>query len=469
MTDQPMKKSDISRPAHCPDLAAVLAIALLILVAVFYWRFVFARKFQVDFSAYYSATSLMARGGNPYYDFLSSRDGVLFKHSQYLQPPVTACFFLPLALLDYATAKTAYYFLQVAVLTAILVYIFGSLRRALWINLAVFALMPWLAWPLYTHFERGQTDLWVLLFIVLSYFSWKRDRSLAAGIWLGLAGLFKLPALFLFIIPLVFKDRRFLAGGLLAAGLLMAISSWMGGFDLHRAYFLEYLPAISRTGSLPPDMDTAAPLQTGFQQNKFVWEGKEYTVARSLQAGSGTLTGFLREQFSPIASLLLGLVGLVATFLMIIFVQRRNQSSGMEWASRNCAWAAAMLAILVFHPLTWVMAYVWLAMLIPLCLTVRRALASDMTTRLVYIAEGIALLMILIGDPITSVGIGLTVKFPIITASVVWIAANRVWIGGTTLWLAALYLTAKMAEPSIWPLMGSSMNVLNARREQSTK
>ena len=216
--------------------------------------------------------------------------------------------------------------------------------------------IPLLFWPFYAHFERGQTDLLVLFFIACSKFFWDRGKSTLAGVLLAVGAAFKLPTAFIFCVPLAAKDKNFVLGGLISFALLLLLSLSIDGDAINQAYFLQYLPAIASSGILPVEVYDIEQQQSGLRAGRYMWDGREYAVALGFQATNGSFTRFLRLSLNHAFGTLVGILGFILTASTIIFFLRRNDSL----LSRQVAWAFAMLAVLLFHPLTWLMNYVWL-------------------------------------------------------------------------------------------------------------
>ena len=113
---------------------------------------------------------------------------VVFTHSRFLYPPIVAELFRPFAALPYVAAKSVFTMLAVAAWVRGASVRATSSREGRALVLAAGALF----YPLYLHLERGQVDLFVLLFLLVAFD--RRARTVVAGAALAAAMAFK-PAL----------------------------------------------------------------------------------------------------------------------------------------------------------------------------------------------------------------------------------------------------------------------------------
>src|SRR5262249_39966384 len=88
---------------------------------------------------------------------------------------------------------------------------------------------------------RGHVNLFVLALLAMLIACLARQRSLAAGWWLGMAICIKVIPAFLLIVPLWLKDRRCLAGSCLGLAIgLLVIPSLVFGPSRTMTYYEEY-------------------------------------------------------------------------------------------------------------------------------------------------------------------------------------------------------------------------------------
>ena len=335
----------------------ILLIALATVTAlVFFYYHKISVYYQVDFSAYYAAAVSVSRGEDPYANSPEFEHGQRFEHSQFLQPPIVAHFFRLFAWYPYHQAKNLWFVAQLLLIIAVIALQVRDPIKTVLVTNGILIAIPLLFWPFYAHFERGQTDLLVLFFIACSKFLWDRGKSTSAGILLAFGAIFKLPTAFIFSVPLAAKDKKFVMGGLISFALLLLLSLSIDGYAINQAYFLQYLPAIGNTGILPVEVYDIEQEQSGLRAGRYMWDGREYAVALGFQAPNGSFTRFLRLELNHAFGTVMGILGVLLAATVIIFFLHRNDSL----LSRQVAWLFAMMTVLLFHPLTWLMNYVWL-------------------------------------------------------------------------------------------------------------
>ena len=325
------------------------------LIAAAWWRSVFSTHYQVDFSAYWNAGRAVLAGKSAYSFFDT------FQHSEFLYPPIVADFFAVLALFDYEDAKVIWYGIQILCLVSAIGLMQERGRQAAIISLALLLGLPVFSWPLYAHLERGQIDLLTLFCITLSYRLQVENQDLIAGMALAAAGMFKLPALALFLIPLVHFNKRFLLGGILACAGLLIGTLILDGYEINFLYWTKYLPHIAKTGLLPPDVFDAKLTP---HAEVITYQGKTYVTA---------------QDFSVVTSLGSKVAGILLFLLALI---------GIIMKSKPCSesWLLIMLTVMLANPLTWLMQYVWILFIITTRL--RTSVATLVGMALIGINDG---------------------------------------------------------------------------------
>jgi len=402
---------------------------------------VISHHYQIDFSAYYSAAKLLAHGANPYVDSLTGEDGKLFIHSEYLQPPLVAALFWPLSLFSYDIAKTFWFLIQILLVIGILIFSASDPvldPKTFYLTSLLVAGSFFIFWPVYTLFERGQTDLFVLFWICLGYTFWKRGHPVAAGFVIVIAALFKLPAAFLLTVPLASRGRKPAIGAGLALGILLVASLLIVGIELNRLYLTEYLPEIIRTGH--NTSEDPAFGKGGASSAQIIWEGKTYKTATGFQSSIGSIIPTI---YAKSGDLNRGLVSLaafsLAALLIFVFLQfdHSNQAGRL-------AWIFALLSTLLFHPLTWVMTYVWLLPVVFIGYDSWRSFIHSILVQALAALGLLGMLLICIGEQFFMqinrwIGIpGAHIAGQTINLWSNLLIVNRIWIGGSLLWLVAL-------------------------------
>jgi hypothetical protein len=106
--------------------------------------------------------------------------------------------------------------------------------------------------PLHTQFLYGQLHLLVLVMIVVAFWLYLRNMSVAAGVTISVAAALKLyPILFVFYF-LRKRQWRVLAGIAFGSVGLMALSIGLFGYEVHRVYLEQVLPRFVRGEGFDP-------------------------------------------------------------------------------------------------------------------------------------------------------------------------------------------------------------------------
>jgi len=296
-------------------------------------------------------------------------------------------------------------------------------------------------YPYYTHLERGQTDLLILLFILLSYTSWQNGKSFIAGIFLAFASLLKIPAIFIYSIPIAIKDKDFIKSGLLTYIAITIISFILNGKELNKDYYFTYLPTIGLTGNLPTEVFNSSGVTKS--EPKYKIDNVLYqNLLISHEVSGGTLLKFFNKKY-------LGVIGFVIVFGIIFYcLQRHNDSESI-----TICWIYGMLSILLFHPMTHVMNYVWMLFIIPRTLQIiqysnkeiirakRKILYSLIAIGSLFIGmgESISNTLPVMVDNVYSI-IKVTTGHFTINKFLITLLYERVWIGGVIIFFVTTWM-----------------------------
>ena len=335
----------------------VLPTLVILLLYKIYYLNDLQNHYQVDFSSYYSAGLLLNNNENPYLENVIY-DDKLFMHSQYLQPPIVAQFFRIFTVLPYEKSKSIWVLLNIIILLLMIeVIIKSNIKYILYFLLIIF--LDKIFFPFYTLFERGQTDLLILLLIYCSYKIWKRGNSLFGGVFLALASILKLPVIFMFSVPLAIKDKTFIFAGISTHIIILTMSLVLNGVELNKKYFFNYLPHVGKTGNLPTE------LLMNSQNNghkDYSINDKNYEIQPiGDHVSGGSITKYLDNK-------ILGLLGFMFAFILVSYLLKtENRDDKID-----LAWIISMLTILLFHPMTHVMNYVWMLLIIPMLINLKR-------------------------------------------------------------------------------------------------
>ena len=219
----PNSANTILAAASRPWVIAILSIAALLYAAGGLRN---ARGFErADFSCYYLWAYAARQNLNPYtinFEPIAASmrlrtDGM--DHADY--PPTFILMFEPLTILSPQAAYRVWMGLNLAALIAALVFLLGNdsgLDNRVKI---AFAALAFLFYPLRIHFNWAQTQLVLLLMLVLTGRWLARRRDGAAGLILALAGLLKIFPLF--VVGYLLVERRWRA--LIFTGIGLALGA----------------------------------------------------------------------------------------------------------------------------------------------------------------------------------------------------------------------------------------------------
>jgi hypothetical protein len=194
-----------------------------------------------DLAAFYEGAARL-QDGLPLYetdvDFYA-------KPIQYIYPPPIALLLQPFH--SYATAWWVWagvsFISWIAALALLVRELSGELRERIppaWWPLLLAELIAFT--PVLSHFFWGQTQLQLLLLLVISWMLLRRDRDTAAGIVLGVAIAIKIFPLLLFV-PLFARQRwRCLIAATLSAAAVLAVSYAIVGWEQAYVFFADVLP-----------------------------------------------------------------------------------------------------------------------------------------------------------------------------------------------------------------------------------
>jgi len=234
-------------------------ILLAVLLALFV-RYGFLRGWHTlntDFPNYYVAASIHRLGiplDRAYEwtwfqrqnDHLGAREGIVAFAPN---PPLCVLPILPLTTLPALAAKRVWLILNLGFL-ALALWVLCRVTTLRWVRVAGIALLCVV--PLYTNFWYGQYYVLVLLLISGAYCASYLGHRFTSGMLLAIAAMLKLfPAVFLVL--LIWKrDWRSVAGFILGAAGLAAISVSIFGWEVHRVFLIQVLPQSSRGEWLAP-------------------------------------------------------------------------------------------------------------------------------------------------------------------------------------------------------------------------
>ena len=223
-------------------------------------------------------------------------------------------------------------------------------------------LLTMVSFPFFYHVHEGQIDMIVAALAVSGFLLYPRWNGWPSAALFALAVAVKVsPILLVAVVCLYFRDWRFLLK-VAACGVVVFLASLLVvDVSLYREYVVKILPKISGSD---PSMYNQTPL-------RFWWK-------YPLVVKAGSALGYL-------------------ALLFLVWVTGRNTRRVAESerrvdlrTERNSVLLLAVVLMLLFSPLAWQMAYVWV--IVPLALVLTGAPPRGKEWAVLLLAVGAALL-----------------------------------------------------------------------------
>lgn len=304
---------------------------------------------------------------NPYKNYIAEDwllwDGVAqFGHSRFLYPPAIGNFFQPIAKLHYSSAKHIWNYLNFFfVITAVFLWLKISAYDKNIFAILIAGIFIFNFFPFYTLLERGQIDGLTFLFLSAGIFLSVKKQDISAGVFFGIAAIFKFYCLL--VIPFYLLKKKFNTVISFVTTLIIIVSAMyaLNGTSLVHDYVFNQLPRISEFA------------ESGTEEMKIdSWILKNYfTISRysiSLIEGqfwvSESISFFSKASLIKVITAVQSKAGLnlsstvwsVMLFILIFIFFAKNFKVYKELY----LWAAVLVMILICSPFTWVMNLVWL-------------------------------------------------------------------------------------------------------------
>lgn len=300
---------------------------------------------RTDFASFYFASKAVAQDLSPYaartLDTIAAKDRVANHVLPYLYPPFLAIVAQPLTTLSPADAQQVWDLLQIAAAAVAAALVFlalpwrgsGTQQPRYWTAAGIITIGAVVLLPFRDNVAFGQVNVFVLLFMALSFHLYFRQRwDWLAGASLAVAALLKVtPAIFLmfFVVNKRFRAVWGFAGGLC----VLVLASFDAGGKQHWLEFWHFLP----------NMGYARNVDGGFHPS---------IVANF------SLAGFLMRVFVGEAPLvrLLTMVCAVLMFAALLFVHLKKGNERNE-----AGFVLPYLILMVIaSPVTWLHHLVYL-------------------------------------------------------------------------------------------------------------
>ena len=302
---------------------------------------------QHDFYQYYAGGHNWNLGVDPYVNHPD--DARVIHHprhddpsiSGYIYPPTVLPLFGVLAHYDYATARTVWLALGVGAF-ALLILVATAVSRGRRLEvLTACVLLTMVSFGFFYHVHEGQIDMIVAALSIGAFLLYPRWRGWPSAALLAVAVAVKVsPILLVAVMVVYFRDWRFLLKTLACGVVVVAVSLAVVDFSLYREFVTSILPKIAGSDPSPYNQ---TPLR--------FWS--RYPLAVKL----GSAIGY-------------------AALIFLTWVAGRNSQRLADAdrpvdrrTERNAVLLTAVLLMLLFSPLSWMMAYVWVIVPLALVLT----------------------------------------------------------------------------------------------------
>ena len=323
---------------------------------------------QHDFFQYYAGGHNWRLGVDPYLNH-PGVPGVIEhpRHdksdiSGYIYPPTLLPLFGALSGTDYDTARGVWLALNV-VAFALMMLVAALVSRGRRLEVLTAAvLLTMVSFGFFYHVHEGQIDMIVAALSISAFLLYPRWKGWPSAALLALAIATKVsPVVLVAVIALYYRDWRFVLKTAALVVAAAAVSLAFVDLSLYRAYLTDILPAISGSD---PSLYNQTPL-------RFWW--RYPTVVKI-----GSALGY-------------------AALLFLVWVVGRN-SRRLPQAERrvdlrterSAVLLLAVVLMLLFSPLAWQMAYVWV--IVPLALVLTAPPPRGKEWAVLVIAVGAALL-----------------------------------------------------------------------------
>jgi Glycosyltransferase family 87 len=381
-------------------LAVVLVAAAIVLLAV-YWVPTVRRYYdypqpvqtgelvpQYDFFQYYAGGHNWRVGLDPYLNYHGVKGAILFPRSLsisgYIYPPTFLPLYGLLSRASYDVARALWLALSLAVLGASLVagVMLARGRRLVTLSLGLFFFAA--SNPLLFHIRQGQIDMIVAGLAVTGFLLYGRARSLPSAVLLAAAILLKVtPLVLVLAMAAYYRDWRLLAKTALAGIALVAVSLVVVHPHLYVVYVQHVLPQVS--------------------------EGNPFFHNQSLLRAWSYLGSFVKFASLTAYALIVAAAAVVGGENLREPTPSGTRAARRPWAHDPCASGAGLLhsrdlqllllvvtAVLLFTPLSWRMAYVWV--LVPMTMALAAAPWRGRPWQLGLVAAGAVLMCLPVWD-----------------------------------------------------------------------
>lgn len=332
--------------AFLKDILRFMQAYFIYLLPSVFIIYLVLESYQIDFRAYYIAGKAVLYSLNPYInhvgkypEFFVPVNAGEAPTSGFVYLPMTALFFVPLALFSYSTAKIIY---SSFILIVLWLLLFELVRQSSFKIKGEALLFSMASFPVIANFERGQVDILVCYLTILGFFLYQRYRQkFLAGAIFGLAfciKLFPAIAILYFLAKRQFKVVLYSFASILV--LLVAPIPVLGN-SIYTSYLKTILPEIF--GQIASEAPIILHGQAVINQMVMSVDSNGLLVSHDFV--HGFMNPFLRDK--PLVSLIVGFIA----FLVLMYYLRRESTEYQFFSIVNC--------IHLFNSRTWIMGIVW--------------------------------------------------------------------------------------------------------------
>ncbi len=299
---------------------------------------------QHDFFQYYAGGHNWDLGLDPYLNHPA--DARAIQHPRHDDPTISGFIYPPtvlplmglLARADYDAARAAWLALDVTCF-ALLIAVAVLVRRGRRLEtLTACVLLTLVSFPFFYHVHEGQIDMIVAALSIVGFMLYPRWKGWPSATLFAVAVAVKVsPVLLVLVVVLYFRDWRFVLKTLVCGLAVLAVSLVWVDISLYRDYVADILPAIAGSDPSP------------YNQTPLRFWSRYPTLVKA-----GSALGY---------AALLFLAWLAGRNARRLPQEKRSIDAGAE---RNAMLLLAVLLTLLFSPLAWQMAYVWV--IVPLAL-----------------------------------------------------------------------------------------------------
>ncbi len=288
---------------------------------------------NVDFFAYYNAGSRFLKNDNPYFWGKDAQNNPII--SDFIYPPPVLPVFGLLSRIPYDLARLVWvitYGLVFACILGWMVRSFAPEWRDVFLLLSLMLILA--SFPLLSHIQHGQVDIFIISLILASYLSYARKNRLLAAILLAVATVIKVSPGFLLIYFVIFRrDFRFLLMYIGSLAVLMVSSLLFVPIGWYLDYIRYVLPEVGKGDS--------------FWLNQSILKYLSFSPGISRAAGIGGL----------------GLLAIVVWLISRRYSAEERESVlplGKSGTISELVFILNLAGILMLLGRAWVAAYVWL-------------------------------------------------------------------------------------------------------------